>query len=213
MSEKKLEIKVCGMTQEANIAEVSSLLPDYLGFILFDRSPRCCRGMDPGLPDSLPSGVQPVLVTVDMPVEELVSEARSLGIRTLQLHGSESPETCRRLKAAGFTIWKAVPVSSTSDFAALERYAGTVDRFLFDTSSPLRGGSGRKFDWSLLDSYSLSVPFMLSGGIGPDDAGSISELRHPMLAGIDVNSRFETAPGVKDAALIKSFIEKIRNNE
>ena len=104
-------------------------------------------------------------------------------------------------------------VASASDLQGWAAYAGCADFLLFDTKCPTAGGSGRQFDWTALDSYDGSLPFLLSGGIGPDDADRIAGLCHPMMAGIDINSRFETAPAVKDATLIGRFIGRLRSAE
>lgn len=208
---KRLDIKVCGMKDPLNIREVAALAPDYMGFIFFDRSPRCCKGIGREAVASLPQGVTPVMVTVNMPFDEIVETAVSLGFPVLQLHGDEAPGDCRRLRERGFEVWKAIPVASAGSLKAMEKYVGCVDRFLLDTSSSSRGGTGKKFDWALLDSYGYPVDFMLSGGIGEDDCGEISGLGHPRLSGIDLNSRFETAPGIKDARRLSRFISRIKD--
>ena len=207
---KRLKIKICGMKDPRNIRDVARLAPDYMGFIFFDRSPRCCKGIDRVIIASLPEGITPVMVTVNMPFDEIVDKAVSLGFTVLQFHGDESPEECRRLRENGFKVWKAIPVASADSFKGMETYVGCVDKFLLDTSSSSRGGTGKKFDWKLLDSYDFPVDFMLSGGIGEEDAPLVLELSHPRFSGIDINSRFETSPGVKDLGQLTRFINTIR---
>lgn len=206
----RLEIKVCGMREPGNIYDVASLVPDYMGFIFYDLSPRCCRGiLSPEVVAALPAGVVPVIVSVDMPAIGLETLAESLGITTLQLHGSETPEYCHGLRGKGFKVWKATRFSGREDMARLEGYVETVDRFVFDTPAPCYGGSGRKFDWRLLDSYALPVDFMLSGGIGENDVEAVKALHHTRLVGIDLNSRFEISPGVKDPTRLGRFMTRL----
>ncbi len=149
------------------------------------------------------------MVSVNMTEEEVKSIAKQYGFRTVQLHGNESTEMCKNLRKAGMSVIKAMGMSSEKDLQALHKYAGAVDFFLLDTKTPSKGGSGQKFDWSILDAYNLEEPFILSGGIGPDDAESILSISHPKFIGIDLNSRFETAPGIKNAPLLKEFLIKI----
>lgn len=206
-----LKIKICGMKEPSNIREVSLLHPDYMGFIFHRKSPRCCISEGKDILGEITSSAKPVMVSVNMPEEELVSVATDWGFRILQLHGDESPETCGRLRNKGFEVWKAISISDSADgspFDSLEDYAGNVDMFLFDTATAMRGGSGKRFDWALLDKYNGGIPFMLSGGISPESADEILELQHPRLSGIDLNSRFEISPALKDPLLLRSFLEK-----
>lgn len=208
-----MEIKICGLREGPNIAAVGSLAPDYMGFIFFPASPRNCSGKPESLLAAVPDGVTPVAVTVDMPYIELSALCARYGFTTVQLHGDESPEYCSMLQDEGLTVWKTVPAVDVSSMKEAARFDGCVDMLLFDTSCPSHGGSGRKFDWTLLSAYSGHTPFMLSGGISPTDAEEVLKISHPRLAGIDVNSRFESSPGVKDVALLTDFINKIRYNE
>lgn len=208
--EERLKIKVCGMRYADNICEVSGLPVDYMGFIFYDRSPRCCRGIDPGILGSLPESVTPVMVSVDMPEEELLQLASLFGFGTLQLHGGESPEMCRRLRERGFKVWKAIAAKSAESIRSAEDYAEAADMFVFDTASPKQGGTGQKFDWDILNNYRLPVPFMLSGGIGPEDAAAVKVFSHPKLVGVDLNSRFEVQPGRKDSDRLARFVSSLR---
>ncbi len=206
-----LRIKVCGMREPGNVREVARLPLDYMGFIFYDRSPRFCGGISPDvLAGVAEMGVVPVAVTVDMAADELSRLADIYGVGTLQLHGSETPEVCSVLRSRGFTVWKAMALRSHSDMEKLAGYAGTVDMFLFDTPAENHGGSGRKFDWNLLGAYPLATGFMLSGGISPSDAMLIKRLRFPGLMGVDLNSRFEISPGVKDVALLSEFMAEMK---
>lgn len=207
-----MKVKVCGMKNAGNIAAIVSLKPDYLGFIFHNPSPRNCIGMDPAITTSQPKDVEPVMVSVDMTEDGLLTTAQQYGFRTMQLHGNEAPEMCRRLRSKGFRIIKAIGMHSTESLKSLQLYEGAVDMFLLDTFTPSKGGSGKKFDWSILDAYDMNEPFMLSGGIGPEDGESILAIRHPKFEGIDLNSRFESSPGIKNVTLLKNFLSLIRSN-
>lgn len=202
------------MRDADNVRKIAELQPDYMGFIFHDSSPRCCRGISPDVIKDLPyMGVEPVMVSVDMCVDEIRGLASLTGITTLQLHGLESPEICGMLRDDGFKIWKVMSVKNPDDFGKLRPYAGVVDMFLFDTPTSSYGGSGRRFDWNLLENYNMDCEFMLSGGISADDAGRIKALRCRKLHGIDLNSRFETAYGIKDVALLRCFLSSLRNRK
>lgn len=198
------------MTSAGNIAAVLTLRPDYLGLIFHRQSPRNAFGLSPD--DVLPFAdrVKFAGVFVNRPDDEVIATARNYRLAAVQLHGDESPEYCRLLRDRGLTVWKAVGIETSGDIERLERYADCVDRVVFDRKSPSRGGTGQKFDWNLLDGYRLSVDFMLGGGISPDDAELIDGITHPRFAGIDLNSRFETSPGIKDARLLNNFLKKIK---
>ncbi len=206
-----MQIKVCGMTRPENIAAVAELSPDYMGFILYERSPRYAGDTIPAEAGALSlRGITPVAVSVDMDAAELARRASQAGITTLQLHGHETPGYCRALREGGMTVWKAISVGSASDLRLADDYQDSADMLLFDTASASRGGSGRKFDWAILEAYTGPLPFFLSGGIGPEDAEAIRSISHPLLRGIDLNSRFEIAPGLKNPSLLKSFISSLR---
>lgn len=214
----KLKVKICGMKKPANIREVAALGPDYLGFIFHPRSPRHCREAGKGILGSLGRQIVPVMVSVDMAEDDLLSVVGEWGFGVVQLHGNESPGLCGRLRDRGLEVWKAIPVGNIpgnqgeQTFVKTAEYDGVVDMFLFDTATKDHGGSGKKFDWRLLENYRRQTPFMLSGGISPDDASEIRHLSHPALAGIDLNSRFETAPGIKDVALLSQFLSSLNND-
>lgn len=198
-------VKVCGMTQAENIRGVDALGVDLMGFIFYDPSPRCCREV----PSFLPTGAERVGVFVDAPLEEIAAKHASFGFDYVQLHGNESPKFCRNVASLGVKLIKAMSVASPEDISLAQDYMD-CDLLVFDTRTPLVGGSGKCFDWSLLDAYHGPVPFLLSGGIGPDSVQALRDFSHPFLAGYDLNSRFETAPGVKDIELIGRFIATLK---
>jgi len=208
-----MRIKVCGMTNPENIREVAALKPNYLGFIFYPKSPRCVIGkLTPESMNDIPSNIWRTGVFVNETEEKILEISEQYGLKAIQLHGDESPELCTALCFAGKSIIKAFCVDKDFDFAPLEAYLDVVDFFLFDTKTEAYGGSGKKFDWSVLERYPFKKPFFLSGGIGPDDAEEILAFQHPKCYGIDLNSKFETAPGMKDAQALKRFLGKLKKD-
>lgn len=203
-------IKVCGMRDADNIADVATLTPMLMGFIFYPRSPRYAGNLAPEVIASLPGFVHPVGVFVNEDYDSITATCDRYGIKIVQLHGDETPGMCRRLRDAGYTVFKAFGVSDDTRWQDMEPYEGAVDLYLFDTKTSRRGGSGRKFRWSLLDSYPLATPYLLSGGIGPEDTDAIIDAMRPKMAGIDLNSRFEVSPGVKDITRLANFIVSLR---
>lgn len=198
------------MRDPGNIRDVAELQPDFMGFIFYPESRRFCADLSPETVKSLPAGVTPVAVSVDMEEGELESLAERFGIPVVQLHGHESPQKCSGYSRNGLRVWKAVSLKNHEDFKRLGEYVGSIEAFLFDTPTAGYGGSGKKFNWNILMDYHLSVPFILSGGLSADDLSVLKAFRHPMLMGIDVNSRFEISPAMKDVALLKSFMAGLR---
>lgn len=201
-------IKVCGMRDTENIRQVAALGVDWMGFIFYPGSPRAVGGQTETIGGDLP--VKKTGVFVNTPVEEILRIAERYRLNMLQLHGNETPAECSRLQANGYQVIKAFRVSSEKSFEEVNRYAGNADYFLFDTPCKNYGGSGLRFDWSLLAAYRGETPFLLSGGIGTEHAEEIRRFRHPRFAGIDLNSRFEVSPGRKDVEKLSAFIRLIR---
>lgn len=199
------------MRVPANVSGVMAVNPDFVGFIFYPKSKRFV-GFEP-LPAVLSvvtDSVKKVGVFVDEIPEKVLSVCADWNLEAVQLHGEESPEFCKQLKQRGLIVIKAIPVDESFDFASLETYHGICDFFLFDTKSQLHGGTGKKFNWQLLNNYKLDIPFFLSGGIGPDDVNALRELSHRQLIGIDINSGFEISPALKDIDKIGKFISELR---
>lgn len=207
----EMMIKVCGMKHPDNIRDVAALTPMMMGFIFYPGSPRYVGDLDPEVVRSLPDHIRPVGVFVNASTTDIVATCRRYGISIVQLHGDESPEQCRELRLDGLTVFKAIGVADASDVAKATPYDGEVDMLVFDTKTSSRGGSGVKFDHTLLDSYSLATPYLLSGGIGPDDVTAVVDAMRPGMAGIDINSRFESEPGVKNLRQLIQFILSLRS--
>lgn len=199
-------VKVCGMREPDNIRDVEALHPDMMGFICWEKSPRYVAAVPSYLPKC-----QRVCVFVNPSINYALQMADSLKADYIQLHGSETPELCHELKqATGLKIIKAISVSSIADIEKSKEYQGVADILLFDTKCATVGGSGVKFDWSVIENYDGTTPFLLSGGITPGDAEAILSIAHPMFAGVDLNSGFESSPAVKDISKLKNFITSIR---
>ena len=198
-----MKVKVCGMREAENIREVEALGIDLMGFIFWPKSSRYVSEV----PEYMPTSCKRVGVFVDEDPEQVMRIADTYALDIIQLHGSESPEAVRRLHNR--EIIKAISVKCREDIATYKAYEGMVDYFLFDTKAQLPGGSGQQFDWNILSAYDGKTPFLLSGGIGPEDAKRIRAFHHPQCVGIDLNSRFEQSPGLKDVHKLKTFLQKI----
>ncbi len=201
-------IKVCGLRDVNNIRQVEELGVDWMGFIFHSDSPRDVGAKVKYLPEK----VKRVGVFVDKIPEVIIERAKENRLNIIQLHGSEPPWYCINLKMEGFKIIKSFGIDADGEIPSLQldAYEGKCDYFLFDTKTSKHGGSGKKFNWEKLSGYKGNTPFILSGGIGPEDVEAIKGINHPKFAGIDLNSRFELTPGVKDIELLKSFIEQFR---
>lgn len=202
-----MTVKVCGMRDAGNIRQVEQTGADLMGFIFYPRSKRCVTA----LPDYLPQLQQRVGVFVDETKAAILATASRFALSYIQLHGNESPAFCRELRAEGLRVIRALGIATEADARRAEAYAGAADLMVFDTPSPSHGGTGQRFNWQALRAYRGPVPFLLSGGIGPEAADDLLAFSHPMMAGVDLNSRFETAPGVKDAAALAQFIAKLKS--
>ena len=208
-------VKVCGMRDAENIREVESAIANsslftlhsslfLMGFIFWPKSSRYVSEK----PTYLPTKCKRVGVFVDEEIEVVKKIAQEYALDYIQLHGNETPDYSALLK--GHKLIKAFNIATAEDFEQTKPYEGIVDYFLFDTKGKSVGGNGEKFDWSVLDDYHGPTPFILSGGIGPDDAARIRSFHHPQLAGIDLNSRFEISPALKDINKLKEFIKEIQ---
>ena len=201
----KLRLKVCGMNR--NTADVASLRPDYLGFIFWKPSKRYFTRAMPEIPHS----IKKVGVFVDAPIKRIDEKVQEYNLLLVQLHGQESPEFCKELKGKirHAEIIKAFSMENSFDFGQLEAYEEVCDYYLFDTKGRLPGGTGLTFDWSVLKNYPSTKPYFLSGGIGLGELESIKEfIKRPeskYCHALDVNSRFEIEPGLKDIEDLKRF--------
>ena len=200
-------IKVCGMRDAMNIREVEALKPTMMGFICWDGSSRYVKECPAFLPQCIKVGV-----FVNPQLSFLQEKAQQLNLDRIQLHGDETPQFCQRIiETTGLPIIKAISVKTPEDIEKYRPYEGYADLLLFDTKCKGMGGSGKQFKWDILQHYDGDTPFLLAGGIGPNDAVQVASFRHPRFIGIDLNSRFETRPGLKDFTALRNFINDIRH--
>jgi len=196
-------VKVCGITSSEQAREISKFV-DYVGFIFHRESPRYVSQSFPSMK------AKKVGVFVDLPLQNVIHGSIVQKLHAVQLHGAESPEYCAALKGQVQVI-KSFGIDSEFDFGTLQPYEPFVDYFLFDTRTPKHGGSGKQFNWELLEKYQGNTPFILSGGIRPELTEDLQNLNHHKLVGIDLNSGFESAPGQKDITKLKTFLHEFHN--
>lgn len=225
-----MKIKVCGMRDPENIRAVKSLNIDLMGLIFWPKSPRFVSsipvhaGIIPDMADSSlvnesdkNEKIKLVGVFVDEMPQTVITHVYNYKLDFIQLHGNESSVYIDNLKrtlipdiAPDIKVIKALSIREADDVKRWREYEGHVDMLLFDTKCKCVGGSGEQFDWSVLENYDGNIPFILSGGIGPDDVERVKAYNHPMCIGIDLNSRFETEPAFKDVEKLKQFISQVK---
>lgn len=226
------------MRDAQNIRDVAELDIDMMGFIFWPKTKRYVNMISSQsgiVPDysqerlqemayangkrlyTFPKRIKRVGVFVDEMPQTIVTRVYNYSLDYIQLHGQESPTVIDNLRSTlvpdivpDIKFIKAFGISTAEDFKKCEAFEGKADLLLFDYKTT-GGGTGKHFDWSLLDAYHGSTPFLLSGGIGPDDAEEILQIKHPMFAGVDLNSRFETAPAMKDVEKLRGFVERLRH--
>lgn len=199
-------IKVCGMREPENIRAIEQAGADWMGFIFFPQSARYVSHR----PEYLPEQCHRIGVFVNESSENILLKAQEFGLHHIQLHGRETPEQCRKLKATGLGVIKVFSIAQESDLQSAGCYEGVCDYFLFDTACSGYGGSGKPFNWNILQAYRGKTPFLLSGGLRPGSLSLLLQFKHEQWAGIDLNSGFETAPALKDAAAVHTFINQLK---
>lgn len=198
-------VKVCGMRDSENIRAIEQTKADLMGFIFHPKSPRFVAS----LPEYMPKKQKRVGVFVNASLEQILAKAQKFSLEYIQLHGDEPPAFCSELKNRGLKVIRAQRIANADDIIRAESY-NMADLMIFDTKTELYGGSGKKFNWQLLENYKGCVPFLLSGGIRSDTFEEIKAFFHPQFAGIDLNSGFEIYPALKDVGNLNNFIEKIK---
>lgn len=198
-----MKLKICGMKYKNNIEAVEKLQPDYMGFIFYGKSKRNFDGTLPYLPKE----IKKVGVFVDAGLEEVKDKINKFDLQAVQLHGDESPEFCNTIKDV--EVIKVFPVGKSFDFSVLKPYEDVCDYFLFDAKGKEKGGNGIVFDWNLLKDYHIDKPYFLSGGIGLDELDSVKKFTKSEVSrycyALDVNSKFEDEPGLKNIEKLKQF--------
>jgi phosphoribosylanthranilate isomerase len=207
----RLKVKVCGLKEGANIVEAAEAGAHMLGFNFYAQSPRYV-GASFQLPPQVPEGIEKVAVFVNEGEETIIHLCGRHGIPTVQLHGEESAELCSRLKGRGIKVIKAFRMNDESDWSGMRTYEPVVDWFLFDSPGSSYGGTGKRFDWALLNGYQGSVPFLLAGGLNAENVKEALGIRHPCFGGLDLNSGVETAPGIKDIRSVRRIVELVAHH-
>lgn len=204
----ELKLKVCGMRDPINISGLVQIKPDFIGFIFYPKSPRFVNEIDEDVLLRIPISIKKVGVFVNEPTSSILEKAKKYGLHYVQLHGDESIEEAVELNEKGLKVIKVFRLMDSLPVLT-KKYEGIAEYFLFDTASSNYGGSGRHFDWNLLKNYNLETPFLLSGGIQLEDLDRIKSLEIEKLVGIDVNSRFEKEPGLKDLEMVKALKKEL----
>ena len=197
------------MTEPSNMEKIMLLKPDFMGFIFHSASPRCIIGKtDPQEIRRFASKVITTGVFVDAPKEVILHTAKTYALRAIQLHGHETPDVCKEIKKEGLMVIKTFGIETELDLTHTEEFASCVDYFLFDTRSTQHGGTGKPFEWHLLKNKTFTKPWFLAGGIA---AGNIRQAASTACYGLDLNSRFELKPGIKDVEKLTEAINQIRD--
>jgi phosphoribosylanthranilate isomerase len=207
-----MKIKVCGLRLQSNIEEVVELRPNFVGFIFYEKSPRFVGNqLSEEYVRSIPQTIKKVGVFVNASPGYIIETVKKYDLQYAQLHGNELPDMCRSLRQKGINIIKAFSVDEHFNFNMLNNYKSFCDMFLFDTKGDKPGGNGTSFNWNVLSKYDNEKPFFLSGGIGPDNINTVIELSKKLrIYGIDVNSLYETEPGVKDLPKLEELFSIVR---
>ncbi|HEY1009368.1 MAG: phosphoribosylanthranilate isomerase [Daejeonella sp.] len=211
-------IKVCGMREAVNIRELQELKPDYMGFIFYPHSKRFVGEPDAELLASIDSGIKKTGVFVDEAMDEIADRVIKYNLDAVQLHGRETAEFCRSFRKfiqnmqtnKRIEIIKAFGISADFDFSILAGYEDFVDYYLFDTRTAEHGGSGISFDWSVLENYHGKKGYFLSGGLSAENIAGVKKLKDARLYGVDLNSKFETAPAFKDIKGLREVFKELR---
>lgn len=200
-------IKICGMRNTQNILDLADLKPDFIGFIFYEKSKRYVGNtLDINILGQIPESLKKVAVFVDENLEKVEEIMQNYNFDYAQLHGNESVDFCEKLKEKAIKIIKAFSIDEKFDFANTKKYENIADLFLFDTLTPEKGGSGKTFDWEILKNYTRNTPFLLAGGIDEYNFDKAKNLKHEQLFGLDLNSKFEIEPGLKDIEKLKKVI-------
>jgi phosphoribosylanthranilate isomerase len=205
-----IKIKICGNTEAENILALAELKPDMMGFVFYSKSKRCAKVEEIENELKSLSHIHKTGVFVNAAANEIVNHVRLLKLDSVQLHGDESPEFCARIKDQ-VTVIKALDGCSIYLDKLVGLYAGCVDYYLIDNKRKNYGGNGIKFEHAVLKTINFPHPFIVAGGIGPNDIENVKQLKSiPGFYGVDINSLFETKPGIKDIKRVEKFITHVR---
>jgi phosphoribosylanthranilate isomerase len=200
-------IKVCGMLHPVNIQSLVALNPDFIGFIFYKKSKRYAGDtLDVNTLNQIPKTINKVGIFVNETEETILNTINKYNLDYAQLHGDETPEFCNNLKNKGIKIIKAISITENFDFKTINIYNDTIDYFLFDTATPQKGGSGKTFSWQILNNYQGPTPFFLAGGIDENNIETAKSIQNKYLYALDLNSKFEIEPGLKDIEKLKIIL-------
>ncbi len=201
-----MKLKVCGLKFGNNIKDMVKIKPYFMGFIFYPPSKRFV-GADFVMPE-IPESIRKVGVFVNENKEKIIETINKYKLDIVQLHGNENPELCKEINEM-VPVIKAFGLNEDFDFSICKEFEQSCSYFLFDTKTENFGGSGKKFNWEILNKYEFKTPFFLSGGISMNDLGKVKNIKHESLYAIDINSGFETEPGFKNVQLIKQFKDAV----
>lgn len=206
-----MKIKICGLKHKTNLFDVVEAGVDYVGMIFYEKSPRFV--LDSLYPEDvwfLPDEVEKIGVFVNASFDEIKKYAKLYQLNLIQLHGNETPEVCKQLQDLGYGVIKAFGVDESFDFNSLNPYQSSVDFFLFDTKTSDHGGSGITFDWNILTNYTLDIPIFIGGGVGLENLNELLNFNFPFLYSVDMNSKLEIEPGLKDISKVQKAVELVK---
>lgn len=204
-----MKLKICGLKYPENIKKITTMNLDYIGFIFYKNSPRYIENnFSVDFVNSIPEHIQKVGVFVNESEDNIFNTIAQYNLNAIQLHGNESEQICKEFKPY-IKVIKAFCIDEQFNFSILEKYIHSVDYFLFDTASESYGGTGKAFNHQLLLNYTYKVPFFMSGGIDGTKLKTIIDLNLKYLYALDINSKFEINPGLKDVSKIKTFINQL----
>lgn len=209
-----MKVKICGIQQPENLQQIAALQPDYMGFIFYPKSPRyVLPHLNASDFQNIPESIKKIGVFVNGDPEVIMEYVEQFNLDGIQFHGDESPETIYKFRNIGLVLFKAFGLQDDFDFDILKEYEHAVDFFLFDTKTAQYGGSGQKFNWNILKNYSSLKPFLLSGGIGVEELEDVLSIQDLPIHAVDLNSRLEISPGLKDIDKVKKAIKIIHNGK
>ncbi len=203
-----IKIKVCGMRQVNNIQQLMQLPINYIGFIFYPPSKRCIKNLDKSVLLSIPASIKKVGVFVNPDLKTIINKIENFNLDVLQLHGEEKPDFIEEIKQLypNIEIIKSFLIDNKKDFDQISDYKEIVNYLLFDTKTSQYGGSGKRFNWKILETYQEDIPFFLSGGIGLEHIKELKKMKHPQLFAFDINSKFEITPALKAVDKVEKFI-------
>ena len=207
---RELLVKVCGMKEEQNILQLLELPIQYIGHIFYKESARYIGDL---VNISMANDIKKTGVFVNSDFAEIMDATERFNLNSIQLHGLEPVELAAVLKAKGLEVIKAFGIDEDFDWKQLEPYIGQVDYFLFDSKSPAYGGTGVTFNWQKLKEYPYDTPYFLSGGLSLENLQEAVNFEDKKLIGLDLNSKFEIEPGLKDIEKLKLALKTIRNEQ